>query len=59
MKQWYQPEWDLDRGGRELVELFERVGFTEDQFRGRETNRLDQLNHLIHAGQLDAELRWL
>ena len=59
LKQWYQPEWDLDRGGRELVELFERVGFTEDQFRGRETNRLDQLNHLIHAGQLDAELRWL
>ena len=59
LKEWYQPEWDLDRGGRELVELFERVSFTEDQFRGRETNRLDQLNHLIHAGQLDAELRWL
>ena len=41
------------------MELFDRVGFTEDQFRGRETNRLDQLNHLVNAGQLDAELRWL
>ena len=59
LSEWYQPEWDLDRGGQELVELFDRVGFTEDQFRGRETNRLDQLNHLINAGQLDAELRWL
>ena len=59
LSEWYQPEWDLDRGGQELVELFDRVGFTEDQFRGRETNRLDQLNHLVNAGQLDAELRWL
>ena len=59
LSDWYRPEWDLDRGGQELVELFDRVGFTEDQFRGRETNRLDQLNYLMHAGQLDAELRWL
>tara|TARA_B100000029_G_scaffold485697_2_gene539289 strand:- start:2118 stop:3161 length:1044 start_codon:yes stop_codon:yes gene_type:complete len=59
LSEWYQPEWSLDRGGQELVELFNRVGFTEDQFRGRQTNRLDQLNYLMNAGQLDAELRWL
>jgi len=58
LKDWYRPEWDLDRGGAELVALFDRVGFTEAQFRGRMTNRLGQLKHLIELGRLDSELRW-
>lgn len=57
LKEWYRPEWTLDRGGAELVALFERTGFTEAQFRGRMTNRLPQLKHLLDAGQVDAELR--
>lgn len=59
LKDWYHPSWDLDRGGAELVALFTRIGFTEEQFRGRMTNRLGQLKHLMDAGRLDAELRWL
>lgn len=59
LKDWYRPAWDLDRGGAELVALFDRVGFTEAQFRGRMTNRLSQLKHLIGAGRLDAELHWV
>ena len=58
LKDWYRPEWDLDRGGAELVDLFRRIGFTEEQFRGRTTNRLSQLNHLQESGRLDADLRW-
>lgn len=45
LRDYYHPEWDLDRGGRELVDFFRRVGFTEDHFRGRITNRLEQLKH--------------
>jgi nucleoside-diphosphate-sugar epimerase len=59
LKDWYRPAWDLDRGGAELVALFDRVGFTEAQFRGRMTNRLGQLKHLIDTGRLGSELRWL
>lgn len=59
LKDWYRPSWNLDRGGAELVALFDRVGFTEAQFRGRMTNRLGQLKHLMDAGRLDSELRWL
>jgi len=33
LKAYYRPEWDLDRGGRELVAFFDQVGFTEDEFR--------------------------
>src|SRR5439155_5483852 len=50
LKDWYRPEWNLDRGGAELVDQFKRVGFTEAQFRGRMTNRLGQLKHRMDVG---------
>lgn len=58
LKDWYRPEWDLDRGGAELVEQFTRIGFTEAQFRGRDTIRLAQLKHLVAGDRLDSTLRW-
>jgi len=58
LKDWYHPEWNLDRGGAELVDQFTRTALTEAQFRGRATNRLGQLKHLIGSGQLDSQLRW-
>ncbi len=57
LKDYFRPEWDLDRGGRELVEFFRQVGFTEEQFRGRTCNRLGQLRHLIDAGVVDSHLK--
>lgn len=58
LRDWYKPEWDLDRGGAELVDLFKRVNLTEADFRGRKTIRLAQLNHLITEGEIDSALRW-
>ncbi len=58
LRDWFRPAWDLDRGAAELVALFRQVGFTEAQFRGRNTVRLAQLKHLISAGAIDATLRW-
>jgi hypothetical protein len=26
LKDWYEPKWDLDKGGRELVEYFDKIG---------------------------------
>jgi nucleoside-diphosphate-sugar epimerase len=54
----YKPSWDLDRGGKELVDLFRKVGFTEEQFRGKQTIRLAKLNDLIETQKLDENLRW-
>lgn len=53
LKDYYKPEWDLDSGGKELVAMFNRVGFTYAQFKGKETIRLQQLtflkdNHMIN-----------
>lgn len=58
LRDWYKPEWNLDRGGAELVDLFKRVNFTEQDFRGRKTNRLAQLNYLMANGDIDGTLRW-
>ncbi len=59
LKDYYKPEWNLDRGGKELVALFDEVHFTEEMFRGRTTNRLKQIDHLCKNGKLDKNLRWL
>jgi nucleoside-diphosphate-sugar epimerase len=58
LRDYFKPSWNLDRGGKELVDLFRLVGFTEDQFRGERTIRLARLRSLIAGRRLDDELRW-
>lgn len=57
LKDYYKPEWDLDRGGTELVEFYKKIGFTEEMFRGPDTNRLKQIDKLKEEGKLDNQLR--
>lgn len=54
---YYQPEWTLDMGGKELVALFAEAKLTEDQFRGRTCNRLKQLQHLTAQGSINNKMR--
>lgn len=58
LRDWYKPEWDLDRGGAELVALFKRANLSEADFRGRKTIRLAQLKHLAAKGEIDDSLQW-
>lgn len=58
LKDYYKPEWDLDRGGLELTQFFKKINFTEEQFRGRLTNRLKQINYLLSSQELKKDLRW-
>jgi nucleoside-diphosphate-sugar epimerase len=57
LKDYFKPQWDLDRGGSELVDLFTRVNFKEEQFRGRTTIRLNELRRLVSTGAIDSKLR--
>src|SRR3989344_7411917 len=54
---YYKPEWDLDKGGKELVEFYKKIGFTENMFRGRDTNRLKQVQYLREQNRIDEKLR--
>jgi len=58
LKEYYKPEWDLIKGGNELVNYFDSIGFNEDMFRGRCCNRLAQLKYLIEQKNLDSNLFW-
>jgi hypothetical protein len=58
LKDYYKPEWDLDKGAQELVAFFKKINFTEKQFRGRSCNRLSQIDHLLKEKQIDSELYW-
>jgi len=59
LKDYFKPEWNLDRGGRELVDFFKKINFTEEQFRGRMCNRLKQIQYLQEDKKLDKDLRWV
>ena len=58
LDQYYQPEWDLDRGGQELVDLFNQTSFTEKDFRGKKTTRLAQLSYLQEKEIIDTKMRF-
>lgn len=57
LKDYFKPEWDLDRGGKELVDLFKKTNFKEEHFRGAVCTRLKQINYLRSQGTLDEKLR--
>jgi nucleoside-diphosphate-sugar epimerase len=58
LQDYYKPEWDLDMGGKELVELFDKINFKEDQFRGRDTIRLQQLKYQIENNLIGSDFRY-
>lgn len=58
LKDYFKPQWDLDRGGKELVDFFKEINFTEEDFRGRRCNRLLQIKYLKEVGKLDDNLFW-
>ena len=58
LSDYYKPEWDLDMGGRELVAFFDDISFSENQFRGRDTNRLAQLKHQINNNVVNSDFRY-
>lgn len=58
LRDYYKPEWDLDRGGKELTQFFSMINLTEEKFRGRLCNRLLEINSLLSSGEIGEDLRW-
>ena len=57
LKDYYNPEWNLDMGGKQLVEMFDRIELKENQFRGRDTIRLRQLTYLKGKKKINGSFR--
>lgn len=58
LKEYYKPEWGLDMGGKELIEFFDEIDFKENQFRGRDTIRLEQLKHQVNNNIVGSDFRY-
>ena len=56
LKDYYNPDYDLDKGGEELAKFFRKVNFTEDHFRGKTCNRLAQLKYLKDTNIINDDL---
>jgi nucleoside-diphosphate-sugar epimerase len=46
LKDYFNPKWNLDNGGLQLIKYFESINLTADDFNGRKTMRLKQLAYL-------------
>ena len=53
----YSPAWDLNKGGKELVDGWTKAGLTSEQAFGPTCIRLERLRELQDQGQLDGDLR--
>ncbi len=59
LKNYFKPEWSLDRGGNELVAFFKDFNFSEDDFRNEKVNRLKRLENLIKMNKINNRLEWI
>lgn len=50
--------WTIQHGAEELLEAFERVGLSLDEFVDKRFTRLKWLRYLLDTGRLDHSLRW-
>lgn len=55
----YSPSWDLDKGGKELVDGWTAAGLTSEQAFGPTCIRLERLRELQEQGRIDGELRFV
>ena len=53
-----QFERDVERGAKEILDIFDQIGFDEELYRWRGHTRIKQIKHLLTTGQIDDEFYW-
>jgi hypothetical protein len=59
LKDYYKPQWNLEKGALELLNFFKERNFDESQFRGIYTNRLSCLSNLIFNKKINHQFRFI
>jgi nucleoside-diphosphate-sugar epimerase len=54
----YKPEWNVQKGAQQLLEVFERINLSKELFESAPHTRLKQITHLIETKQIDADFFW-
>jgi nucleoside-diphosphate-sugar epimerase len=58
LKGFFKPEWDIEKGVRQLYEAYKAHGLTEEEFTGKKYIRLNQLQVLVNNKAIDENLFW-
>jgi len=58
LKDFYKPQWDLEKGAKELIDFFKEINFTEDDFRGTKTNRIINIKSKLD-NKINSNLRFI
>jgi nucleoside-diphosphate-sugar epimerase len=54
----YKCQWNAEKGARQMYEVFQRIGLTEEIFRSDPFTRLKMLMHYRKTGLLNDRLLW-
>lgn len=54
----FEPQWNARRGVMELLEAYQEVGLTLEDFEAPKFKRVDRIKELMSNGELDINLRW-
>ncbi|MDR2247797.1 MAG: NAD(P)-dependent oxidoreductase [Treponema sp.] len=57
LKDYYRPQWDIEKGGEELMRFYQSVNFDSAAFNSYKCTRLKALKKRIEDGTLDENLR--
>jgi len=54
----FQPQWTARMGAQELYEAYRAIGLTKEHLKGDLYLRINRIQRLLKAGQLDCSLHW-
>jgi nucleoside-diphosphate-sugar epimerase len=54
----FQPQWTARKGAQELYEAYRAIGLTKEHLKGDLYLRINRIQRLLEAGQLDGSLHW-
>jgi nucleoside-diphosphate-sugar epimerase len=54
----FQCAWDVERGAKEILDVFGHIGFDEELYRWRGHTRIKQIQHLLATDQIDEDFCW-
>ncbi len=57
LDKFYIPEWNLEKGAKEILSFFESSNFKKEYFDSWQTNRLKQIKRLQNLNKIDSDLR--
>lgn len=55
----FQPSWTIHKGVEELMNAFNNISLSPDDFEGIKYQRIAHIKNLLATGKIDSDLRWI